>query len=309
MSLLINISKMPNVHWLLSMLLSLLLSLLLASQQEPPDKRDQRDQRPPLISTEVRVKLQRLQNSTKNHVSFQKLSQAYEYVSAPSSTVLARHGPKTAPALRFLHIPKTGSGLAATVVHYCCTGTEGVFLDPLMPFVSFLAPREFGPRCTSAAPVMQQPRSKNGDPWAHTPLCRDEAATIAFFREPADRLASQLAYQFTIGASLARSFSLSVLDAQVLDLLLKGDYSKRLGARLLLLDVKTAKSKPVVLETCAYRAPGAGTPLRADVYGGPSTLQQAEAVQLLEQKRVKRKREKAQGGVQTAKQGQGQGQG
>lgn len=70
------------------------------------------------------------------HKSYLRIFEQYSHLRAADHnvTVIADYGEKKLAALRFLHIPKTGTTLAATVVHYCCEQTDRLFVDVILPF-------------------------------------------------------------------------------------------------------------------------------------------------------------------------------
>ncbi len=166
----------------------------------------------------------------KQHYVFKKIFGQYNYLEQNNTILLRNYGAKSQKQLRFIHFPKTGTTFAATVVHYCCPGLDDEYVNVLRPFNNFVPKRLFATICNHECFKMQ-PRSLNGDPWAHIPFrsgVDSNQTTVAIFRSPQTRLASQLSYMQVLGPHFAIAFGLRILDGQILFRLLNGGYDREL---------------------------------------------------------------------------------
>ena len=208
-------------------------------------------------------RLESLHNQSKSHKSFKRIFDQYNYLENNSSIILQSFGPKLRSKIRFLHIPKTGTTLAATVVHYCCD-VDGTYVDVVRQFSS-IVPSYALPTMCSADWLAIQPRSPNGDPWAHIPYRAGTdipGTIIAMFRQPLTRLASQLAYMQVIGPKLSATFGFRRSDAYILYHLLTFNYDNTLKRYL---SVMRTKSERAVMPTS----------LRPEAFGLNSTTSAA----------------------------------
>lgn len=173
-----------------------------------------------VIGPKLKSHLDLRQNSTKSHESFAQLFRQYNYIVPKNITVEKNYGPRRKNMLRFLHIPKTGTTFAATVTHYCCNGLDNTFVDVIMPFNTIIPKVAFKILCANC---LKQPRSRNGDPWAHIPYRRsvDANHSIAIFRNPDSRLASQLYYSSVLGPELSVTFGYRWIDSNLIVQLLR----------------------------------------------------------------------------------------
>ena len=116
----------------------------------------------------------------------------------PRTHFLRDYGRKSLNKLRFLHIPKTGTTFAATVVHYSCHNLKDIYIDVLIRLNSGKPqPWKFDSTCKSN---IIRAVSKNGNWWSHIPYRNeiDINATVTIFREPHKRLTSQLIHMQTL---------------------------------------------------------------------------------------------------------------
>ena len=116
----------------------------------------------------------------------------------PRTRFIRDYGKKTLNKLRFLHIPKTGTTFAATIVHYSCHKLNDIYIDVLIRLNSGKPqPWKFDSTCKSN---IIRAVSKNGNWWSHIPYRNgiDNNATVTFFREPYKRLTSQLIHMQTL---------------------------------------------------------------------------------------------------------------
>lgn len=202
------------------------------------------------------LRLNELHRHAKTHRTFKRIYDQYNYIEETQSTLVKAYGSKTLKNMRFLHIPKTGTTLAATFAHYCCEGLNGKYFDALRQFTTilpgFVMKQVCDVECFSA-----QPRSPNGDPWAHIPY-RDGVDsnhnTVAMLRHPIDRLASQLAYMQVIGPKLSITFGFRRVDGHILFHLLSFNYDHNLQHYLdILKDNSEGRVKATELGQYAYR--------------------------------------------------------
>jgi hypothetical protein len=108
-----------------------------------------------------------LHRVSKNHRSFLRIYDQYTYIEHNGSAVLKDFGLKKLSKLRFLHIPKTGTTLAATFAHYCCD-LDGVLVDVVRQFLS-LVPGPVLPRvCNMVCFPMPTKEPKRRSLGAHT---------------------------------------------------------------------------------------------------------------------------------------------
>ena len=161
-------------------------------------------------------------NKSASHKVFKRTFKRYTYYSHFNVSVLKDYGEKKQPKLRWMHIPKTGTTFGATVLHYCCTQLDDKFVDVIAPFSTVIPSHSVGKLCGEC--FRAQPRSLNGDPWAHIPFRTglDSHISIAIFRNPVSRLASQLIYMLVLGKPMSRSFGFRYVEADVLVPLLLG---------------------------------------------------------------------------------------
>ena len=103
-------------------------------------------------------------------------------------TLLKDYGPKTLNKLRWLHFPRTGVTFANTILRYSCeTINQHVPLNLMEKFVDF-QPWRKDPTCHDRLVV-----PVNNNWFSHFPLRVDDSGlAVAMFRNPGDRLASQL---------------------------------------------------------------------------------------------------------------------
>jgi hypothetical protein len=232
-----------------------------------------------------KVRLDELHRVSKLHRSFQRIFDQYEYIELDSSTIIAEYGVKRQKELRFLHIPKTGTTLAATMVHYCCL-MDGVYVNVLRQFNSII-PGHAVPKVCDMECFGSQPRSPNGDPWAHIPFRTgiDTSHTIAMFRQPESRLASQLAYMQIIGPKLAMSFGFRRADAHILYHLLTYNYDDKLKLYLAAATTNSEKHLfPTVIRDGAYELSVNNSQHRSANYATGKYLSLAEECVKLQEK-------------------------
>jgi hypothetical protein len=108
------------------------------------------------------------------------------------------YGPKRLDKIRFLHIPKTGTTFAATVVHYGCRGLDDVFVDVLLRLNSKdPMPWKVDQSCKQHILVA---KSRNGNWWAHAPFRKkiDSSFAVTILRKPSNRLGSQLIHMHSL---------------------------------------------------------------------------------------------------------------
>jgi len=182
---------------------------------------------------------------SKQHVAFKRIFEQYNYLEQKNTSVLRDYGAKSQKQLRFIDLPKTGTTFAATVVHYCCPGLDEEYVNVLRPFNNVVPKRLFATLCNHECFKMQ-PRSLNGDPWAHIPFrsgVDSNKTTVAMFRSPQTRLASQLSYMQVLGPNFAITFGLRKLDGQILFRLLSGGYDGELKNLLEQLALTSATAK------------------------------------------------------------------
>jgi hypothetical protein len=227
-----------------------------------------------------------LHRVSKNHRSFLRIYDQYTYIEHNDSVVLKDFGLKKLSKLRFLHIPKTGTTLAATFAHYCCD-LDGVFVDVVRQFLS-LVPGPVLPKVCNMECFQCQPRSPNGDPWAHIPYRQgvdSHQMTIAVFRQPESRLASQLAYMQVIGPKLSMSFGFRRLDSHILYHLLSYNYDASLSHYLNILQTGIDKSTaPSALRDSAYGLTPQNASIRLLNYNSPTFMKLAESCVQLQSK-------------------------
>ena len=134
--------------------------------------------------------------------------QAYLSPTPPSPAIVVQDnfGNKSLSQVRFLHIPKTGTTFAATVIHYCCNYLNDIHIDVLTK-----DPNQklwgLDPSCRSC---MKQPASINGDYWAHFPFLPDidNGHAVTILRDPLKRLASQISHMRGL-MGMMKSFGVS----------------------------------------------------------------------------------------------------
>ena len=112
-------------------------------------------------------------------------------VTYPSTLLLKDYGLKIfVEKVRFLHIPKTGTTFAATILHYFCSGLDNIFTDVIFDFKNILQPWKLDRTCKERILVVS---SKNGDWWMHHPFRNiDFGFGVTIMRDPITRLASQV---------------------------------------------------------------------------------------------------------------------
>jgi hypothetical protein len=232
-----------------------------------------------------KVRLDELHRVSKTHRSFLRIFDQYEYVELDSTTIIADYGAKRQKELRFLHIPKTGTTLAATMVHYCCL-MDGVYVNVLRQFNSII-PGHAVPKVCDMECFGLQPRSPNGDPWAHIPFRSgiDTSHTIAMFRQPESRLASQLAYMQIIGPKLMISFGFRRVDTHILYHLLTFNYDAKLSQFLQAAKANNEKYMfPTVIRDGAYELSTNSSQQRSANYATGKFLSLAEECVKLQEK-------------------------
>jgi len=104
---------------------------------------------------------------------------------------LRDYGDRTLDHVRFIHVPKTGTTFAATVVHYVCDAMDKVHVDVMVKLNSLVPqPWKLDKTCRKRILVA---KSRNGNWWAHIPYREeDKGFAVAIFRRAHSRMVSQL---------------------------------------------------------------------------------------------------------------------
>jgi hypothetical protein len=141
--------------------------------------------------------------------------QAAPTISPSTRSIIVRNnfGPKSLSQLRFVHIPKTGTTFAATVIHYCCQHLNDIHLNVLTKENAFKL-WDLDPSCRSC---LKQPASANGDYWAHFPFLDgiDNGHSVTMLRDPLKRLSSQISHMRGLMSQM-KSFGVSDEDSVAL---------------------------------------------------------------------------------------------
>lgn len=111
----------------------------------------------------------------------------------PGTTFYRDYGPRTLDRVRFVHIPKTGTTFAATIVHYTCRNMENVLVDVMIRLNSAVPqPWKIDKTCRDHIILAN---SRNGNWWTHLPYRHEEddrTRSVVLLRRPTQRLTSQL---------------------------------------------------------------------------------------------------------------------
>jgi hypothetical protein len=206
---------------------------------------------------EFSAKLIKMHADEKKYKNFNRTFSHYKYLEAVNVTTVHDFGAKHLKQLQFLHIPKTGTTFAATLLHYCCSGLDSTYVDVIRSF-RLMLPRHYYQKYCDPDCMKDQPRTRNGDPWGHIPYDSNKLSTLAtgpvtavMLRNPTSRLVSQLQYMQIIGSSLATSFGFREIDATVIVGLLNAFYDEGLARQVAMLS--KLKVQPSVLLESAYR--------------------------------------------------------
>lgn len=202
-------------------------------------------------------RLDALHKRSKEHRSFKRIYDEYNFIEHTNSSLIRDFGDRSLKQFRFVHFPKTGTTFAATMVHYCCPGLDNQYINALRQFNTFLPSFSLGAVCDPVC-FSIQPRSKNGDPWAHIPYRAGASldsnnVAVGMFRSPEARLASQLSYMQVMGPKLSTSFGFRRFDGQILHRLLSCSYDHELK------DLLTREMMPSKLEDYAFDLTSADT--------------------------------------------------
>ena len=97
------------------------------------------------------------------------------YTFTPSK-LLRDYGDRKLSKIRFLHLPKTGTTFAATVVHYGCDNLDGIYIDVLIKLnTAELQPWKLDKSCRNR--IINSKRShssRNGNWWPHKPFYTED---------------------------------------------------------------------------------------------------------------------------------------
>ena len=104
--------------------------------------------------------------------SIEHYAAANNYTFSPT-TWYRDYGAKTLQRVRFIHLPKTGTTFAATVVHYGCDKTDNVYIDVMVKLNSMVPfPWKLDKTCQERILVA---KSRNGNWWTHAPFREQDA--------------------------------------------------------------------------------------------------------------------------------------
>jgi len=219
-----------------------------------------------------------LHKRSKEHRSFKRIYDEYTFIEHTNISLLKDYDDRSLKQFRFVHFPKTGTTFAATMIHYCCPGLDYQYANALRQFNTFLPSFTLSSVCDSGCFGIQ-PRSKNGDPWAHIPYragagLDSNNVAVGMFRSPEARLASQLSYMQVMGPKLSTSFGFRRFDGQVLHRLLSCSYDN--GLRSLL----NREQIPTKLEKYAFDLTSADTHRELQFTNTPFVKQALKCIEL-----------------------------
>ena len=149
--------------------------------------------------------------------------EAYHNYTFPTTRYISDYGTKVLNQLRYLHIPKTGTSFAATIIHYGCSNLDNTFVDVLTRLPSSIPmPWMADPTCKQS---LKQPISKNGNWFSHVPYRQeiDKNIVVTIFREPHERLVSQLIHMKSL-LGMMITFGISDDDVRVISGIMTSDY-------------------------------------------------------------------------------------
>ncbi len=149
--------------------------------------------------------------------------EAFYNYTFPLTNVVSDYGPKTLDSIRYLHIPKTGTSFAATIIHYGCHNLNDIYVDVMIRLPSNIPmPWMADPSCKQ---FLKQPISKNGNWFSHVPYRQDIDKNIAVsvFREPMERLVSQLIHMKSLLGMMV-TFGISNDDANAIQGIMTSNY-------------------------------------------------------------------------------------
>ncbi len=149
--------------------------------------------------------------------------EAYHNYTFPTTRYISDYGTKVLNQLRYLHIPKTGTTFAATIIHYGCSNLDNTFINVLTRLPSSIPmPWMADPTCKQS---LKQPISKNGNWFSHAPYRQeiDKNIVVTMFREPHERLVSQLIHMKSL-LGMMITFGISGDDVRVISGIMTSDY-------------------------------------------------------------------------------------
>ena len=149
--------------------------------------------------------------------------EAFYNCTFPLTNVFRDYGPKTLDYIRYLHIPKTGTSFAATMIHYGCHNLKDTYVDVMIRLPSNIPmPWMADPSCKQ---FLKQPISKNGNWFSHVPYRQDldKNIVVSMFREPIERLVSQLIHMKSLLGMMV-TFGISNDDAIAIQGIMTSNY-------------------------------------------------------------------------------------